>query len=75
MLKEDFLNKVRDTLEEEIELDINMDLDDLEGWDSLGRLSIAALLSENFDKKVNTKTLMDCSKVEDIIHLIDEYLD
>ncbi len=49
-------------------------LTDLDGWDSLGRLSLAAMLHESFGKLVDTKTLLMFKTVGDIIALIEDKL-
>lgn len=49
-------------------------LNELDGWDSLGRLSLAALLYESFGKMVDTKTLVSCQTLGDVIELIEDKL-
>ncbi len=49
-------------------------LDDLDGWDSLGRLSLAAMLQESFGAMVDTKTLLNCKTVGHIIELVRDRL-
>lgn len=72
---QEFIQKVRDML-----FEINpifgpaTVLNDLDGWDSLGRLSLAAMLHESFGMIVDTKTLLKCRTVGDIIELIEDKL-
>lgn len=50
-------------------------LKDLDGWDSLGRLSVVAFLQEGFGVVVETKTLMKCGTIGDIIRLVQDRLE
>ena len=58
-------------------LDIGVDtiLKELDGWDSLGRLSIAAFLQERFGLIVDTKTLLNCKTLGDIVALAIDKLE
>lgn len=49
-------------------------LQDLDGWDSLGRLSLVAMLHESFGTMVDTKSLLEFQTVGDIIALIQDRL-
>lgn len=49
-------------------------LTDLEGWDSLGRLSLAVMLHETFGAMLDTKTLLQLTTVGDIIELVQDKL-
>lgn len=75
MKLEEFVEKIRNML---FETNPNFGaatvLNDLEGWDSLGRLSLAAMLHEAFGTMVDTKTLLKFKTVGDIIELIEDKL-
>jgi acyl carrier protein len=47
-------------------------LNDLDGWDSLGRLSITALFHETFGMTLETQMLKKCTTVQDIINLVSD---
>ncbi len=46
-------------------------LADLEGWDSVGQLSVIALVDECFNKRLNVDALRKCEKVSDLLLLIN----
>lgn len=72
---QEFIGKVRDMLfETNPTFGPTTVLQDLEGWDSLGRLSLAAMLHESFGTMVDTKTLLQFQTVADIIELIRDRL-
>ena len=76
MLQADFIQKVKICLfEEHTEVDAATVLIDLEGWDSLGRLSIVVLLHDEFSLAVDTKTLRACETIRDLMELVKEKLD
>ncbi|MEH7502858.1 acyl carrier protein [Neobacillus drentensis] len=71
MVKEELINKIAEALfEEETILTKDTVLEELEGWDSLGRLGIVALVKEEFGKTIDSKSLFNCKKVEDIMKLV-----
>jgi acyl carrier protein len=75
MKKEDFIQKIAEALyEEETVLTTDTILDELDGWDSLGRLEIFALIKEDFGKSIDQEFLRNCQKVGDIIDLVEDGL-
>lgn len=75
MNKEVFMIKIAEALyEEEMILTNDTILDELDGWDSLGRLEIFALIKEEFGKSIEPESLRNCQKVGDIIDLVEEGL-
>ena len=71
MNKEDFIVKIAEALyEEETILTKDTILDDLDGWDSLGRLELFALIKEEFGRTIDPESLRNCEKVGDIIDLV-----
>lgn len=72
---QEFIEKVKDMLfETNPSFGPATVLQDLEGWDSLGRLSLVAMLHESFGASVDTKTLLQFQTVGDIISLIQDRL-
>lgn len=68
---EEFIEKVGDSIfEDPQDITIDSELDDLLGWDSIGRLGIIAMYNEYFDKKVDTKQLKTCKKISDLVDLV-----
>lgn len=75
MKREDFIRKIAEALyEEETNLTYDTNLDELDGWDSLGRLEIFAVIKEEFGKSVDPESIKNCKKVVDIIELVEEGL-
>ncbi len=75
MRKEDFIQKIAEALyEEETVLTTDTILDELDGWDSLGRLEIFALIKEDFGKSIDQEFLRNCQKLGDIIDLVEDGL-
>ncbi|WP_462411187.1 acyl carrier protein [Neobacillus sp. Marseille-QA0830] len=71
MVKEELISKIAEALfEDESILTDDTVLDELDGWDSLGRLGIVAMVKEEFGKTIDSKSLLDCNKVEDILNLV-----
>lgn len=72
MTEHEFLKKIADALfEDPDDLSLQTNLDELLGWDSLGRLGVAALLNEEFNKNVDTLTLKNCKTIRDIENLVE----
>jgi acyl carrier protein len=46
-------------------------LADLEGWDSVGQLSVIALVDEYFNQRINVDALRKCQCVSDLLQLVD----
>ena len=76
MNKETFMNKLKESLFE-MERDINLTtvLKELDGWDSLGRLSVVVFLQEGFGVIIDSKTMINFHTVGDIVSLVKEKLE
>lgn len=75
MNKANLINKIAEALyEEDTVLTLDTILDELDGWDSLGRLEIFSLVKEEYGKSINPESLRNCQKVGDIIDLVGECL-
>lgn len=76
MKQEAFLGKVAESLfEEPRNVRLDTELKDLEGWDSLGRLSIVVFLQEKFAVTVDSKILLRCHSIQDIVNLVKDKLE
>lgn len=73
---ETFLYKLKESLFE-LNRDISTQtvLKELDGWDSLGRLSVVAFLQEGFGVVIDSKTLINFHTVGDIVNLVKDRLD
>jgi acyl carrier protein len=73
MKTEDFINELKDALEiedEDQEITLETNLKELEEYDSLGVLSIIAMLDKNFSKQVLSSDLVKVITVGNLIELI-----
>ena len=63
-------------LEETLEMDEgtlkpDMELDDIEEYDSLAKLSIIVMIEDEFDKKLKTADFANFKKVSDILAIME----
>ena len=76
MKQQELIEKLGEALFEPAEnLTLTTELNHLDGWDSLGRLSIAALFHETFGLTVETSTLKQCSTIKDIVNFVSDKLE
>jgi acyl carrier protein len=47
-------------------------LQDLEGWDSIGALSVIALVDETFGVTLDVEKLWECQTVGDLVRLVQK---
>ncbi len=66
MTREEFLNKFQDILQTEETLSFNMELDSIEEWDSLSKMSTAAFLDSDFNIAVTFDDFLKMKTIEDI---------
>ena len=66
--RQEFIGRLAVVLEEDPS-DVNEEtqLAELEGWDSVGHLSVIACIDELFQKPVNVDQLRACEKIGDIV--------
>lgn len=69
MTKKEFLLELEDVLQTEITLTEDLDLDDLEEWDSLSSMAIMAYYKKHFGIDVSLNDLKQIKTVKDLIHL------
>ncbi len=66
MTREEFLEQMQDILQTDEELSFDMNLDDLEEWDSLSKMATVAFLDANFGVKTTFSDFEKIKTVEDI---------
>jgi len=64
------MEKFKEALDIEGELDINMELAEFAEWDSMGYISIMSMLDEEYGKEVNANQLKACKTLADIYELV-----
>ena len=73
MKTEDFINELKEALEiedEDQEITVKTYLKDLEEYDSLGLLSIIAMIDKNFSKQIASSEFVKVVTVGNLIELI-----
>lgn len=65
-----FLEKLREELEEDQELNLDTKLNDLENYDSISLLSVIAFVDENFNQQLDVNHFKDMETVSDLINII-----
>ena len=74
MTQQELLTYIQDALQRDDELKIEMNLQDVEEWDSLAIVSLISLYDTHFGISVTGNTLRDCQKVGDLIAIVKEKL-
>ena len=74
MKKDELLEKIKDAIQRDESLHIDMKLCDIEEWDSLAIISLITLY-DDFGIHLNGNTLKSCKSVGDLINLAKEVLE
>lgn len=74
MTQQELLTYIQDALQRDDELKVEMNLQDLEEWDSLAIVSLISLYDTHFGISVTGNTLRGCQKVGDLITIVKEKL-
>lgn len=75
MKRADLIEALKECLFEETqEIGPDTELAMIDGWDSLGRLRVALLYSEQFGVVVGAKALLQCETVADLVGFIKDKL-
>lgn len=72
MDKAEFIEKLKDVLQRDEEIDEEMQLDDIVEYDSLSQLNIVVLIDTEFGILITPEDLDECVKVRDIILLLGD---
>jgi len=66
------LNLLEEMLElDEGSLDVSVELDTIESWDSMAAISLIALVDEHFDKRLTATQIKEFKTVQDIINFME----
>tara|TARA_B110000902_G_scaffold150242_1_gene172856 strand:- start:726 stop:950 length:225 start_codon:yes stop_codon:yes gene_type:complete len=66
-MKNQLINIVKEALDiEEETIDLNTQFDSLDTWDSLGKLSLIALIDESFNVQISDKEFNSFQTIEDL---------
>lgn len=69
MTKEDFLLELEDILQTDDPIEIDLQLEDLEEWDSLAMMAVMSYYKKNFGINVTLKELKEIKSPADLIAL------
>ena len=70
-MKDKFLETIKEALEvEDVEVKLEDRLEDFDSWDSISRLSLIALLDENFEVEVADAEFEETETVGDLFNLV-----
>ncbi|MCK9337538.1 MAG: acyl carrier protein [Arcobacteraceae bacterium] len=75
MKKEQLLNEIQDMLQRDEALELDMQLSDIDEWDSLAIISMISLYDELFGVIVKTNELKNCQSVNDLINLVADKIE
>lgn len=70
MKKQEFINKLKEELEVEIEVTIDTSIKDLDEWDSLGAMILIAFVSDSFGVTLSADDIKNISTFKSLIELI-----
>ena len=70
-MKDKFLETIKEALEvDDLEVKLEDNLADFDSWDSISRLSLIALLDENFEVEVADAEFDETETVGDLFNLV-----
>lgn len=56
---------------EPVEIEVTMDLNDFEPWDSMSKLSLIVLMDDEFGKKLTGEQILKFKTIQDILDFMD----
>ena len=69
MKNSELLDKIKETLQREEDIDYSMKLEDLEEWDSFAVISIISLYDQLYSRVISSDEIGDCETVEDLVRI------
>lgn len=72
MDKAEFIEKLKDVLQRDEDIDEEMQLDNIVEYDSMSQLNIVVLIDTEFGILITPEDLDECVKVRDIILLLGD---
>lgn len=74
MTQNELLEHIADALQRDGILELDMNLDSIEEWDSLAIISIIALFDNLFNVEVTGNMLSKCKSVKDVIAIVSNHI-
>lgn len=75
MTKGELLSKMKNVMQREDDLALDMKLIDIQEWDSLSSIAIIALFKKLFDVTVDVSRLVKCETIADVVNLVSAKVD
>ena len=72
MLRNEFLNIIKDSVDIEVDVDETSVLEDIEEWDSLAAVTVLALFKKHLALNVPAESLKKCKTMGDVLDLGQE---
>lgn len=72
MKQEELLEEIKEALQRDEEISLDMSLEDIEEWDSLAVISMISLYDQLFSIVITNDQLSDCNTVQDLINLVSD---
>lgn len=74
MTRTELIDEIKESLQIDEELTLDMNLDEIEEWDSLAAISIITLYDELFSTLLTNEQLNDCVNIDDLVSLVSDKL-
>ncbi len=72
----EFMDKLQEALmDDHKNFNLETKLDEVESWDSVGRLAVAVMINTELGITLNVANLRNCTSVGDIVDLVREKLE
>lgn len=75
MTKIELLEEVKETLQRDEDISLDMKLDDIEEWDSLAVISLISLYDELFSVITTNANIEKCKTINDVINIVADKID
>lgn len=75
MTKVELLEEIKEALQRDEEISLEMKLEDIDEWDSLANISMISLYDQLFEVVVTADKLKECQTVNDLVDLVSDKLD
>jgi acyl carrier protein len=75
MTKVELLEEIKEILQRDEEISLEMKLKDIEEWDSLANISMISLYDQLFELVITADMLKECKTVNDLVELVSDKLD
>ena len=75
MKESELLEEIKETLQRDEDLTLDMKLEDLKEWNSLANISIIALFDQLFEVVVPADELLKCQTINDLLQLVSDKLE